>query len=48
MCDYTRIDRFFCFAERKKNMNPKSKSNRIRDAPENGNIVEMRRLISQN
>ena len=48
MCDYTRIDRFFCFAERKKSMKPKSKSNRIRDVPENGNIVEMRRLISQN
>lgn len=48
MCDYTRIDRFFYFAERKKNMKPKSKSNRIRDVPENGNIVEMRRLIGQN
>lgn len=48
MCDYTRIDRFFVFAERKKNMKPKSKSNRIRDVPEIKNIVEMRRLISQN
>lgn len=48
MCDYTRIDRFFCFAERKKNMKLKSKSNRIRDVPESGNIVEMRRLIGQN
>lgn len=48
MCGYTRIDRFFCIAERKKSMKPKSKSNRIRDAPENGNIVEMRRLISHN
>lgn len=48
MCDYTRIDRFFCFAERKKKMKLKSKSNRIRDVPENGNIVEMRRLIGQN
>ena len=39
---------FFVFAERKKNMKPKSKSNRIRAVPENGNIVEMRRLISHN
>lgn len=39
---------FFVFAERKKNMKSKSKSNRIRDVPEIKNIVEVRRLISQN
>lgn len=39
---------FFVFAERKKNMKLKSKSNRIRDVPEIKNIVEMRRLISHN
>lgn len=39
---------FFVFAERKKNMKPKSKSNRIRDVPESMNIIAMLRLISQN
>lgn len=39
---------FFVFAERKKNMKPNSKSNRIRDVPEIKNIVAMWRPISQN
>lgn len=36
---------FFVFAERKKNMKPKSKSNRIRDVPEIKNIVRQVRVV---